>query len=128
MIVHLIIGALTMAGFFLLLDYAKKKELQIKWWQWLLTALGILYAVFVLEVWPACCCCEFFPCHSDLFLMVARYMFAFPAEEIADLEYRSRGSDGYQNNPEPCGVDNEKSGKNDHCPHDGQCCDPGSSA
>ena len=60
--------------------------------------------------------------------MVARYMFAFPAEEVPDLEYRSRGSDGYKEDPEPCGVDNKKSGKNDHCPHDGQCCDAGSSA
>ena len=50
MIIHLIIGALAMAGIFLLVDYARKNEMKLNWWQWLLTVLGILYTVFVLEL------------------------------------------------------------------------------
>lgn len=50
MIAHLLIGALAGAGLLLLVDYARKNELSLKWWHWLLTVLGILYAVFVLEL------------------------------------------------------------------------------
>ena len=50
MIVHLIIGAMAMAGLLLLIEYARKKELGLKLWHWLLTVLGILYTVFVLEL------------------------------------------------------------------------------
>lgn len=50
MTIHLFIGALAMAGFFLLVDYARKKEINVKWWQWALTVAGILYTVFVLEM------------------------------------------------------------------------------
>ena len=34
----------------MLMDYSRKKEMNINWWQWSLTVLGILYAVFVLEM------------------------------------------------------------------------------
>ena len=47
---QLILGAAAMAGFFMLKDYANKNAIQINWWQWLLTILGIIYTVFVLEV------------------------------------------------------------------------------
>ena len=47
---HLILGAVIMAGFFLLRDYLRKKAIQLNWWQWLLTVLGLLYSLFVLEV------------------------------------------------------------------------------
>ena len=47
---HLIFGAIAMAGFFLIRDYVKKNEILINWWQWLLTALGLIYAVFVAEL------------------------------------------------------------------------------
>ena len=50
MIVHLLIGALAATGLLLLVDYARKNDLTLKWWHWLLTVLGILYAVFVLEL------------------------------------------------------------------------------
>lgn len=48
--VHLIIGALAMAVFLLLVEYARRKNLVVRWWQWILTALGVMYGVFVLEV------------------------------------------------------------------------------
>jgi len=47
---NLILGGLAVAGFFLLLNYTKTKELSITWWQWLVTALGILFALFTVEV------------------------------------------------------------------------------
>ena len=50
MIVHILIGALAMASLLLLADYARKNDLTLKWWHWLLTLLGIIYAVFVLEL------------------------------------------------------------------------------
>lgn len=49
-LIHLFIGALAMAALFLLLDYARKNEITLKWWHWLLTVFGVLYAVFVLEL------------------------------------------------------------------------------
>lgn len=49
-LIHLFIGALAMAALFLLMGYARKNSLQLKWWHWLLTGLGVLYAVFVLEL------------------------------------------------------------------------------
>ena len=48
-ILHLLIGALAMASLFLLMNYARKNKLNLKWWQWLLTSLAVLYAVFVME-------------------------------------------------------------------------------
>jgi len=50
MIAHLLIGALAMAVLFFLADYARKNEIALKWWHWVLTILGIIYAVFVLEL------------------------------------------------------------------------------
>ena len=47
---HFFFGIIATAGFFFLTGYARKKGLQISLWQWLLTALGIIYAVFVFEV------------------------------------------------------------------------------
>ena len=50
MIIHILIGALAMATLLLLVGYARKNELTLKWWHWLLTGLGIIYAIFVLEL------------------------------------------------------------------------------
>ena len=50
MIVHILIGALSMAGLLLLVDYTRKNDMNLKWWQWLLTVLGIVFAVFDLEM------------------------------------------------------------------------------
>ena len=47
---ELLIGAGAAAGFLILIRFARFRELRIKWWQWLLTFFGLLYAVFVLEV------------------------------------------------------------------------------
>ncbi|MDJ0753625.1 MAG: hypothetical protein QNJ45_08925 [Ardenticatenaceae bacterium] len=50
MLIHLLIGALATAGLVLLIEYARKNQLRVKWWHWLLTVAGILYTVFVLEL------------------------------------------------------------------------------
>lgn len=48
--IEIIIGAIAMAGLFLLVDHTRKRKLPVAWWQWILTLLGFAYAVFVLEV------------------------------------------------------------------------------
>ncbi len=50
MLIHILIGALAMACVFMLVNYIRNNNLTIKWWGWLLTVLGIFYAVFVLEL------------------------------------------------------------------------------
>jgi len=50
MIIHLLIGALALGAFWIISSYIQKNELNLTWWQWLLTGLEILYSVFVLEV------------------------------------------------------------------------------
>lgn len=50
MIAHLIVGVLAMFGLVLLNNFARKNELTLTWWQWLLTGLGMIYAVFVVEL------------------------------------------------------------------------------
>ena len=50
MIVHILIGALAMVALFFLIDYTRKNDLHLKWWQWVLTVLCVLYFVFVAEV------------------------------------------------------------------------------
>lgn len=47
---HLIIGSLLSAFLIFLILHARERQLQIVWWQWMLTILGLLYAGFVLEV------------------------------------------------------------------------------
>lgn len=47
---HLLIGAFIVTCFFLLINFVRKRNLSIKWWQWLLTILGFLYTTFVLEM------------------------------------------------------------------------------
>jgi undecaprenyl pyrophosphate phosphatase UppP len=49
-VVHIIIGALMMAGLLLLVDFTRKRDLSVVWWQWLLTVLAFAYATFVIEV------------------------------------------------------------------------------
>jgi hypothetical protein len=50
MIFHMIVGAVAMLCFLLLVNYAQREGLKIKWWQWGLTVLVFLYSIFVLEV------------------------------------------------------------------------------
>ena len=47
---ELVVGALAALVFYAVVNYARKKELSVAWWQWLLTLLATLYAVFVVEV------------------------------------------------------------------------------
>jgi hypothetical protein len=47
---ELIIGAFAATGFILLTRHVRLQNLPITWWQWGITLLGFIYAVFVLEV------------------------------------------------------------------------------
>ena len=47
---ELFIGAVVAIGFYLLVQYTITRKIAVKWWQWLVTVLGFLYLVFVLEV------------------------------------------------------------------------------
>ena len=47
---ELFIGAAVAIGLYLVIQFATTRKLGIKWWQWLITVLGFLYVVFVLEV------------------------------------------------------------------------------
>ena len=48
--VHILIGAGAMLGFLAVVNYARIRKLSAGWGEWLLTVLGFLYAVFVLEM------------------------------------------------------------------------------
>ena len=47
---YILVGAIMMAGFLLIVDYVRRRELKSKWWHWVLTALGFLYGVLVLAL------------------------------------------------------------------------------
>ena len=46
--VYLLIGAVSMAGFGVLVRHVQNRRLTVTWWQWLLTVFCFIYAVFVL--------------------------------------------------------------------------------
>ncbi len=46
----LVIGVVVAVGFFLLLNYARRKDLKPSWWGWMATVLGFLDGIFVLEL------------------------------------------------------------------------------
>ncbi len=48
--IHILIGALMMLCFTILINTARRRGLSISWWQWGLTVLAFVYAVFVLEM------------------------------------------------------------------------------
>jgi hypothetical protein len=48
--VNLIIGSVATAAFLFLVNYARQRNLELRWWQWGLVILGFLYTVFVTEV------------------------------------------------------------------------------
>jgi hypothetical protein len=48
--INLIVGAVAMAVFLLLVEYTRRRKLALNWWQWILTILGTMYAVFVVEM------------------------------------------------------------------------------
>lgn len=47
---NFLIGAAAAAAVLILVDYLRKQEAVLAWWEWLLTVLGVIYAAFVLEV------------------------------------------------------------------------------
>ena len=47
---ELFVGAVLAVGLYAMIHHATSKGLEVKWWQWLLTVLGFVYLVFVLEV------------------------------------------------------------------------------
>jgi hypothetical protein len=49
-IVHLIVGGLAIGVLLWLVNYARKRELHLKWYHWLVTVAAVLYGIFVLEV------------------------------------------------------------------------------
>jgi len=48
--IDILIGALCTLGFLSVVNYSRHRQLSIRWWQWLLTLLVFLYAIFVLEM------------------------------------------------------------------------------
>jgi hypothetical protein len=48
--VHFFVGVAATAVLWLLAAYVRRNELHLNWWRWGLTVLGIVYAVFVVEV------------------------------------------------------------------------------
>jgi hypothetical protein len=48
--VHFLIGSIATAVFILVVLSARRKNLHVRWWQWILTVLCFFYAIFVLEV------------------------------------------------------------------------------
>jgi hypothetical protein len=47
---HILIGVLVTAGLLAAVRTGEKRRPALPWWHWLLTVLGFLYLVFVLEV------------------------------------------------------------------------------
>lgn len=47
---ELIIGAGAAGSLILLFGYVRRRAIPVRWWEWVLTLLGLLYGVFVLEV------------------------------------------------------------------------------
>ena len=48
--VHFFLGACATAVLWLLVTYHRRNDLNVNWWQWVLTVLGLAYAVLVAEV------------------------------------------------------------------------------
>ena len=46
--INIIVGASAAAVLFLAIDYARRHELSVSWWKWLLTVLAVIYALFVI--------------------------------------------------------------------------------
>lgn len=47
---HLLIGTFIVTTFILLFNLARRQKMCVRWWQWILTVLGFMYATFVLEM------------------------------------------------------------------------------
>jgi len=46
----LLLGAGTATAFLLLVQHARRRQLELAWWHWGLTAAGFVYSIFVAEV------------------------------------------------------------------------------
>lgn len=49
-LIHILIGALALTVLVLLKDFTRKSNVTLLWWQWVLTVLGVIYGVFVVEL------------------------------------------------------------------------------
>ncbi|MEX1275501.1 MAG: hypothetical protein WEE20_06185 [Bacteroidota bacterium] len=49
MLITLLIGFLAAVVLLLLVNFAQKNKIKVQWWHWLLTVLGLLFAVFTAE-------------------------------------------------------------------------------
>jgi hypothetical protein len=49
-VTELFVGAAVATGFWLTVQFTRRKSLAVRWWQWGLTVLGFIYLVFVAEV------------------------------------------------------------------------------
>lgn len=47
---ELFIGAIAAMALFLLVLLARSRDIPVRWWQWVLSVLCLIYAVFVAEV------------------------------------------------------------------------------
>jgi hypothetical protein len=45
--INLLVGALAMAAILLTVEYARRGKIYLAWWQWLLSVLTVIYAMFV---------------------------------------------------------------------------------
>jgi hypothetical protein len=48
--VHFLVGVCVTAALWSLAIFVRRNQLHVNWWQWVLTVLGLAYAVFVVEV------------------------------------------------------------------------------
>ncbi|RKY84219.1 hypothetical protein DRQ09_08925 [candidate division KSB1 bacterium] len=48
--VNIIIGAITMAGFLLFVNYFYKKGIRLSWWEWVLTISEFIFILFLFSV------------------------------------------------------------------------------
>jgi len=47
---HFLVGVCATAALWSLAIFVRRNQLRVNWWQWVLTVLGLAYAVFVIEV------------------------------------------------------------------------------
>lgn len=47
---HFFVGVCATVALWLLAIFIRRNELHVNWWQWVLTVLGLAYAVLVIEV------------------------------------------------------------------------------
>jgi hypothetical protein len=48
--IHILIGAVTTALLIRIIQFTKRRNLALKWWQWTLVAMEYAYVIFVLEI------------------------------------------------------------------------------